>query len=383
MIPYFWRLNIATLLFVTIIQVVVPLIPRYVLTMDSSPTIIGLAVSSISVTALLFRPVFGFLCDRTSKSCLMISSTILASFAYAILFFSRDIIGVVISRLIEGIALAAFVPTSIASAVECANEQNLGEILGWRSLMVGLGYSLGPAIGGFLSSIFGYVSTFGIASVLLLMIIPLIKTKDFVKPSKKDDSLSTLFKGILERGFILSFITTVMYAAAWMGILTFISAYLKLMGYGDMEIGLFVSFQAVFSLIFRIFAGKLSNTRPDVTTYLGLIVMTFSFIMMILFIMPPHLFIPSAIFGIGAGLFIPGSQTLALRHAKKNSGFLSGILSMSVEFGNMVGPIMFGLLIQSIGSYLEAFILAPILTFAAFILMILAYPPIPKFKTQK
>jgi len=310
----------------------------------------------------------------------MISSTILASFAYAVLFFSRDIIGVVISRLIEGIALAAFVPTSIASAVECANEQNLGEMLGWRSLMVGLGYSFGPAIGGFLSSIFGYVSTFGIASVLLLMIIPLIKTKDFVKPPKKGGSL---FKGILERGFISSFISTVMYAAAWMGMLTFISAYLKLMGYGDMEIGLFVSFQAGFSLIFRIFAGKLSNTRPDVTTYLGLIVMTFSFIMMILFIMPPYLFIPSAIFGVGTGLFIPGSQTLALRHAKKNSGFLSGILSMSVEFGNMAGPIMFGLLIQSIGSYLEAFILAPLLTFAAFILMILAYPPIPKFKTQK
>jgi len=379
-IPYFWRLNIATLLFVAIVQVVVPLIPRYVLTMNSSPTIIGLAVSSISVTALLFRPIFGFLCDRTSKSRLMISSTILASFAYAVLFFSRDIIGVVISRLIEGIALAAFVPTSIASAVECANEQNLGEMLGWRSLMVGLGYSFGPAIGGFLSSIFGYVSTFGIASVLLLMIIPLIKTKDFVKPPKKGGSL---FKGILERGFISSFISTVMYAAAWMGMLTFISAYLKLMGYGDMEIGLFVSFQAGFSLIFRIFAGKLSNTRPDVTTYLGLIVMTFSFIMMILFIMPPYLFIPSAIFGVGTGLFIPGSQTLALRHAKKNSGFLSGILSMSVEFGNMAGPIMFGLLIQSIGSYLEAFILAPLLTFAAFILMILAYPPIPKFKTQK
>jgi MFS family permease len=272
------------------------------------------------------------------------------------------------------------VPTSIASAVECANEQNLGEMLGWRSLMVGLGYSFGPAIGGFLSSIFGYVSTFGIASVLLLMIIPLIKTKDFVKPPKKGGSL---FKGILERGFISSFISTVMYAAAWMGMLTFISAYLKLMGYGDMEIGLFVSFQAGFSLIFRIFAGKLSNTRPDVTTYLGLIVMTFSFIMMILFIMPPYLFIPSAIFGVGTGLFIPGSQTLALRHAKKNSGFLYGILSMSVEFGNMAGPIMFGLLIQSIGSYLEAFILAPLLTFAAFILMILAYPPIPKFKTQK
>ncbi|MEM3366664.1 MAG: MFS transporter [Nitrososphaeria archaeon] len=379
MLPYFWRLNIATLLFVAIIQVVVPLIPRYVLSMGSSPTVIGLAVSSISVTALLFRPLFGFLCDRFSKSRLMIYSTILASLAYAILFFSRDIIGVVISRLIEGVALAAFVPTSIASAVECANEQNLGEMLGWRSLMVGLGYSLGPAIGGFLSSIFGYTFTFGIASVLLLMTIPLIKTESIVRSSKKAEPL---LKGVFEKGFVSSFISTIMYAAAWMGMLTFISAYLKIIGYGDLEIGLFVSFQAASSLIFRIFSGKLSNTRPDVITYLGLAVMTFSFIMMILFIVPPYLFLASAIFGIGTGLFIPGSQTLALRHAEKNSGFLSGILSMSVEFGNMVGPIMFGMLIQWVGGYLEAFILAPLLTFSAFTMMILAYPPIPKSKAQ-
>ncbi|MEM3449735.1 MAG: MFS transporter [Nitrososphaerota archaeon] len=372
-------MNIATLLFVAIIQVVVPLIPRYVLSMGSSPTVIGLAVSSISVTALLFRPLFGFLCDRFSKSRLMIYSTILASLAYAILFFSRDIIGVVISRLIEGVALAAFVPTSIASAVECANEQNLGEMLGWRSLMVGLGYSLGPAIGGFLSSIFGYTFTFGIASVLLLMTIPLIKTESIVRSSKKAEPL---LKGVFEKGFVSSFISTIMYAAAWMGMLTFISAYLKIIGYGDLEIGLFVSFQAASSLIFRIFSGKLSNTRPDVITYLGLAVMTFSFIMMILFIVPPYLFLASAIFGIGTGLFIPGSQTLALRHAEKNSGFLSGILSMSVEFGNMVGPIMFGMLIQWVGGYLEAFILAPLLTFSAFTMMILAYPPIPKSKAQ-
>ncbi|MEM0245765.1 MAG: MFS transporter [Thermoplasmata archaeon] len=380
MVPhYFWRLNIATLLFVTIIQIVIPLIPRYVLTINSSPTVIGFTVSSISITTLLFRPLFGFLCDKVSKSHLIMCSTILASCAYIILFFSRDVKGVVISRLIEGIALAAFIPASIASAVECANEQNLGEMLGWRSLMVGLGYSLGPVIGGILSSIFGYIPTFGIASVSLLMIIPLIKTESVVRSSKK---AGTMFDGIMEKGFIFSFISTVIYAAAWMGMLTFISAYLKIIGYGDLEIGLFVSFQAGFSLIFRIFAGKLSNTRPHVATYIGLAIMTFSFIMMILFIEPPCLFLSSAIFGIGTGLFIPASQTLALRHVRKNIGLLSGILSTSVEFGNMIGPIMFGMLIQLTGVYLKAFILAPLLTFCAFIMVILAYPPFLKSKTQ-
>lgn len=380
MLPYFWRLNIATFFFVAIIQVVVPLIPRYILTINSSPTIIGFAVSSISITALLFRPIFGFLSDKIKKSDIMVLSTLLASFAYAVLFFSRDVFGVVMSRLIEGIALAAFVPTSIASAVECASEQNLGEMLGWRSLMVGLGYSIGPALGGFLSSIFGYTHTFGLASVLLLAIIPLLKNGGTFRPSQRG---APLFKGILEKGFISSFVSTIMYSAAWMGILTFISAYLKIMGFGDLEIGLFVTFQAASSLIFRIFAGKLSNTRPDASTYLGLAVMTLSFIMMIFLIVPPYLYVVSTIFGIGTGLFIPGSQTLALRHAQRNSGFLSGILSMSVEFGNMVGPIVFGVLIQLMGSYLEAFILAPILTFAAFLMMILAYPPLLKFRPQK
>jgi len=55
-ISYNWRLNIATMLFFMFVQVVVPLIPRYALVMGLQPFLIGLATSSVSMTAIMFRP---------------------------------------------------------------------------------------------------------------------------------------------------------------------------------------------------------------------------------------------------------------------------------------------------------------------------------------
>ncbi|MCX8169636.1 MAG: MFS transporter, partial [Candidatus Methanomethyliaceae archaeon] len=151
MISYAWRLNIAAMLFFTFVQVVVPLIPRYAVVIGAQPFLIGLAISSISIAAIITRPIGGILSDKWSRRKLMIIGTIFASIAYFILSISNDVNTIIISRILEGIGVALFVPSSIASAIDYAPEGRIGEALGWRSLMIGIGFSIGPALGGILS----------------------------------------------------------------------------------------------------------------------------------------------------------------------------------------------------------------------------------------
>jgi MFS family permease len=73
--------------------------------------------------------------------------------SYTLLFLSTSVEMIIVARLIEGVGVAAFVPSSIASAVDQAPPGKLGETLGWRSLMIGIGFMLGPALGGFLSQL--------------------------------------------------------------------------------------------------------------------------------------------------------------------------------------------------------------------------------------
>ncbi|MDH7556815.1 MAG: MFS transporter [Candidatus Methanosuratincola sp.] len=358
-----WRVNLATMLFFTLIQVVVPLIPRYALTVSASPFLIGLAVSAISITAIFLRPVSGFLSDSWARSKLMVLGLAFGSAAYLVLFLSTDIYQIMLGRLLEGAGVALFVPSSMASAVDQAPEGKIGETLGWRSLMIGLGFTVGPALGGLLAEAFGYTTTFGITSVLILFLLPLVLYRE---PRMVKGSLSVSIKGLLEKHFVVAFVSLVVYAVAWMGLLTFLSAYLKIIGYGDLQIGLFVSIQAISSLALRILAGRAADRNPALMTYIGLLLISLAFLLIALNQEPLRLYIDAVIFGIGIGVFVPGSQTLALAHAHAGSrGFLSSIYTMGMDIGNMVGPLIFGAVIQASGSYPESFLIAPVLTFIA------------------
>ncbi|MCS7098398.1 MAG: MFS transporter [Candidatus Methanomethyliaceae archaeon] len=368
MISYAWRLNIAAMLFFTFVQVVVPLIPRYAVVIGAQPFLIGLAISSISIAAIITRPIGGILSDKWSRRKLMIIGTIFASIAYFILSISNDVNTIIISRILEGIGVALFVPSSIASAIDYAPEGRIGEALGWRSLMIGIGFSIGPALGGILSELLGYIRTFIIASILLIGILPLIISRE-MEPHYSSSKMS--FSGLRDMRFILALMSLIIHSVAWMGVLTFLSAYLKILGYGDLEIGLFVTIQASISLIIRVFAGRASDIRPFFTTALGLLIISISYFAIYILEVPPLLYFASLIFGIGIGIFIPSSQTLALAHASSNSrGFLSSIYTMGMDVGNLIGPITLGAIIERHG-YRLGFSIVPFLPLTSSILLFL------------
>lgn len=371
MIPYNWRLNIATMLFFTFVQVVVPLIPRYAAVMSITPFMIGLASSSVSITAIAFRPIGGLLSDKWSRKNLMLIGVALISISYVVLAFSKNVDAIIVSRVLEGVAVALFIPSSIASAIDYAPQGKVGETLGWRSLAIGIGFSLGPALGGFMSEVLGYNDTFMITSLLVLTTIPLIvscKEPPHCSPPEIAKRYSMELKS---PRFILALISFIVYSIAWMGLLTFLSAYLKLQGYGDLEIGLFVTIQASISLVIRVFAGRAADVRPCLTTSIGLLVISASFFVVYLFETPPLLYVASLIFGLGSGVYMPSSQTLALAKAPANSrGFLSSIYTMGLDVGNLSGPMLFGILIENFNCYQVAFSIAPVLPFISAMILL-------------
>lgn len=363
MISSIWRINLVTMLFFMLIQVVVPLIPRYALEIGAEPFLIGLAVSSISVAAIVLRPFSGIASDRWSRSGMMLLGMVFGAVAYAVLFLFDGIQSVIVARLLEGVGVALFVPSSMASAVDMAPEGKVGQALGWRSLMVGIGFSLGPAIGSFLSELFGYRSTFGIAALLICALLPLVVFKE---PRREAPRKGTSYEGIKGRSFLTATSSLVFFGIAWMGLLTFLSAYLKIIGYGDIEIGLFVSIQAASSLLLRILAGRVSDSHPRELTWAGLVVISFSFFLIWLNQVPPFLYVAAAVFGVGVGIYVPGSQTMALAKSPPQSrGFLTSIHTMGMDVGNLIGPILFGAVIQSTGSYPASFALAPVIALVA------------------
>lgn len=361
-ISYNWRLNIVATLFFTFYHLAIPLIPRYASTMGLQPSAIGFAISSLSITAIVLRPLGGSVSDKWSRIKPMTMGTLLLSVAYVMLAFSRNLGTLIASGMLQGIAAALFIPSSIASAIDYAPEGRVGEALGWRSLAVGVGLSLGPALGGFMAELLGYNYTFMVTSLLALTIIPLLATCKEPPRRRTSNPMKRYRVWLKNSNFLLAFLGLTMYSSAWMGLLTFLSAYLKIRGYGDLEMGLFVAIQAAMSLVTRPLAGRIADVRASFMTSMGLLIMSASLFAIYLLEVPPLLYVASSIFGLGVGIYLPSSQTLALAKAPlEGRGFLSGTYTMGMDVGRLIGPTAFGIIIEISNSYQVAFLIAPFL----------------------
>jgi MFS family permease len=267
------------------------------------------------------------------------------------------------ARLIEGAAVASFVPSSIASAIDQAPEGKLGQTLGWRSMMIGVGFTIGPGIGGILAQILDFRTTFGISSLLLAAIIPFAFFREHRRGSPREPLQSS---GARERGFIVALSALILYGLSWTGVYTFLAASFTSLPDGPLVIGLFVIIQGFSSLVLRVFAGKMADKRPAMMAYLGLIIMSLGLFIVYLTQIPPNIYLAAPILGVGLGIYVPGSQTLALmRCPSANRGYLSGIYTMGLDVGILIGPILFGVIIQLTNSQQVIFALAPVLMFIA------------------
>lgn len=371
MISAFWRINVATLIFFTALQIAVPLIPRYALTFSESAFLVGLCVSVGALTSIILRPISGFIGDLWSKVKLMILGTLVGSISYVILWLSTDIKHVLLGRAIGGLAVALFIPASISTAIDYARSGRVGEALGIRSLMVGIGFVLGPGIGGLLSEILGYRYAFLTTSMLLLASIPLLYSDELSVSNRRPKAkIIELFAIVKNRAFVLPLVSLMLYAFAYMGLITFLSAYLKIKGFGDAVIGFFVSIIALSSLVLRVVGGKLADRWAKRVSIVGLLIIFLGYSLVSLTPLPPHIYPYAAILGAGYGLYLPSIQTLALSRYRGASGLLSGIFTMGFDIGILVGPTLLGAIIQAYGAYELAFRIIPSIVLLAALVLI-------------
>jgi DHA1 family tetracycline resistance protein-like MFS transporter len=122
---------------------------------------------SFSIMQFIFAPVLGNLSDRFGRRPVLLLS--LAGFAldYLILAFAPNIIWLFVGRIIAGIMGASFT-TASAYIADISNDSNRAQNFGMIGAAFGLGFIIGPVIGGVLGQ-FGTKVPFLAASVLTML----------------------------------------------------------------------------------------------------------------------------------------------------------------------------------------------------------------------
>ncbi len=133
---------------------IIPLLTFYGQELRASEAQIGLLFSSYSLAQLLFSPLLGRLSDRVGRRPVLLVSICGSVAAHVLFAFAGSFFWLVVARSLAGVAASNY---SIAQAymADVSTPEERSKTMGLAGAAFGIGFVLGPAIGGLLADASG------------------------------------------------------------------------------------------------------------------------------------------------------------------------------------------------------------------------------------
>jgi MFS family permease len=130
--------------------ILIPLIPYMAMRFGASPALITPILGVYSLFQLIGAPIWGSLSDRFGRRPILITSMLGAAASYLLLAWASNIATLFVARALAGF-MAGNIAAAMAYAADISTPANRARSLGTVGAAIGVGFMLGPAIGGALA----------------------------------------------------------------------------------------------------------------------------------------------------------------------------------------------------------------------------------------
>lgn len=355
---YWYLLILALAGFVTSFgaHIVATNLPIYAEAVGVGAFVIGLLIGVYDFAELFAKPVAGFIADRRGmKLTLLVGLGIFVAGSLLFLVVNPKLL--LLIRFIQGLGAAALSTVSISLVAKYFSGGGRGKAFGIYNAIKGAGYVISPALGGFLAHAYGFAAIFivsagvGVLALLLALLLPADrKATDKLEDDVDDLSLKEFFT-IFKEPKLLPIYAVIVINMFMVGILFgFLPVYLYGIGYTPVESGSVVSVVTLSYLLFQPVAGYLAD-RFDIriTVLVGLLLAATS-VVAITFTSGATLIIIGVLAGVGIGTVWTNSDALVSSLVDESRiGAGMGAAQSFKELGDMLGPVLIGLLTQFYG----------------------------------
>lgn len=339
-------------------MIVTPLLPLYLSdTYQADKDTIGFVLSGYTLTALLARPVAGYLVDSYSRRVVLL----ICYFFFFALFAGYLIAGTMtlfaIIRTVHGAPMGAVTVANSTSAIDVLPSSRRAEGIGYYGLSNNLATSIAPTVGLLIYDKIGnYNIIFLIALCAAVIGFVINATVHFpvkeIVPNKNPISFDRFFlvKGWSEGVVIMS-------VGLSYGVLV---TYLAI--YGKEELGMTAGTGAWFAVLCTglilsrlIGARSLRKGRVVQNVNRGILISVFGYLLFALMKNPVGFYGAAIIIGLGNGHIFPGMQTMFVNLAPNNQrGTANSTLLTCWDIGMGIGVVFGGIAIHHSG-YSAAF----------------------------
>jgi len=132
--------------------IIIPLLPFYAQTFGASPTTIGLLFASFSLAQFVAAPILGDLSDRWGRRPVLVFSLLGTVLSFTLLALAHSLTLLFIARIVDGLS-GGNITAARAYIADVTPPEDRAKRYGLIGAAFGLGFILGPALGGALSHI--------------------------------------------------------------------------------------------------------------------------------------------------------------------------------------------------------------------------------------
>jgi MFS transporter, DHA1 family, tetracycline resistance protein len=147
--------------------IIIPLLPFYAETFGASPLTIGLLFASFSMAQLVASPLLGHWSDRWGRRPILIFSLIGTAVSFVMLALAQGLPMLFAARIVDGLS-GGNITTARAYIGDITTEENRAKAFGVLGAAFGLGFIIGPALGGLFAHI-SYAAPIWVAVVMTVI----------------------------------------------------------------------------------------------------------------------------------------------------------------------------------------------------------------------
>lgn len=356
--------------------IIIPVLPQCASDFGADPQMVGYLVMSYSLAQFFLTPFWGRLSDNVGRKPILLVSLAASAIGYCIWGFAASLSMLFVSRLVAGAGNANIaVAQAYISDVTTPEERSKG--MGLIGAAFGLGFTLGPAIGGALS-FFGF-HAIGFAACACSALALLLAVFTLKEPQVRSQAgheryaieasfyLKTIADPKLASSLLIFFLSTFAFAGMEATLALLAS---KWYSFGKAEISwLFTFIGFVMVIVQGGLIGRLSKKCSEASLVgAGALLLSIGLLLTACIKSVGGLYFSMAVLAVGLSILNPSNQSLTSKLAdpEKVGGVLGVGQSLST-LGRVLGPIAGALTFQ----YLDVqypYYLGALVMFAVFAL---------------
>lgn len=336
--------------------IVIPILPFYATEFGVSPTVVTLLFASFSFCSFLSAPLLGALSDRIGRRPVIILSIISTAIGWFVFASASTVWMLFLGRIIDGAAAGNFTSAQGYMVDIARDEKERTRNLGILSAIFGVGFLLGPILGGLLSRVshaFPFWVAGILASVNAMSAIFFLPESHHNRSSEKMidyHPLSPLIRAWRDKPLRPLYVTWATFAVAFVLGQSVFSLFVKeTFGFNAFESGMAFTFIGVVLLINqtlllqRFWLKKFDESRLQV---IMLVTLVFALLLIAVEYFP--LFVVGLV-GLGTGqavLRVVVTSQVAGAAGPQRRGETIGILSSIMSASMVVAPVVAGALFE-------------------------------------